>query len=250
MSDKIATIGNIVHHFAVTSKSFACSALDNIIAMSLYDPKPIEYVAGSNSRILVFIHGLHGHPINHRRIVDKLNASETTKDYVKVCVDLRAVTSDIEWECAELQKQIECFRDCEIILIGFSKGGLIAMYYATHVVDERIKGIITVSSPLNGTETANLIPAYFTINRELSSGSALTEKIKKLWLAKKHLIPLYHIVPTWDHLIMPTSVAKYDFTAPDKIYHYTGLQGHIGIQDEPVIADVIKKWIEEIYQSS
>ena len=58
-------------------------------------------------------------------------------------------------------------------------------------------------------------------------------------------VPVYHIVPKWDHLIIPTTSARYDDTPESHIYYYNGSDyGHCGIAYNDEVALIICEWCQ------
>jgi len=126
------------------------------------------------------------------------------------------------------------YHDCEIILIGLSKGGVVVARYVTTICDKRIKKVITISSPLHGTIMTELLPKDSLIHRDIGY---LSELVRNTAAAITQCsVPIYHIVPRWDHIIIRS-------TDSDNIYHYTGFYSHMGITHSHEIAHVIIKWL-------
>ncbi len=91
-----------------------------------------------------------------------------------------------------------------LILIGYSMGGLVASYYAAELAPKgKVKKIIAISSPFQGTSVARI--ALGKNGLEMRRGSHflqnLTEEIDHL------TIPLYTIASKTDEIIVPYTSA-------------------------------------------
>jgi len=151
------------------------------------------------------------------------------------------ISTSINVDVETLHHELERFIDCDITLIGMSKGGLPVVQYAKSMKFPNIKRAITISSPLRGTRLSNFLSKNYIIRKELEYESETTMNIAR----QKTLVPIYHIVPRWDHIIIPTKSAYYDNTPESNIYHYNGNYGHTGIIYAPEVIDVICKWITQ-----
>lgn len=157
----------------------------------------------------------------------------------------------ISQDVDKLKKSLELYPECNIILIGLSKGGLVVTRYVTTMSDERIRRVITISSPLMGLQPGLLIGVIGTkitkllskdsiTHKELGYGSELTRDIAK---EISGIVPINHVVPKWDHLIIPTSAAYYPTTNVRNIYYYKGMYSHTGITYSKDVAIAIATWI-------
>jgi hypothetical protein len=95
-----------------------------------------------------------------------------------------------------------------------------------------------------GTDLTSLLDEKSITHQELGSLSPLTQTIYHS--IENIQIPIYHIVPTWDHLIVPTSSAKYPSTPKNNIFYYEGYYNHIVITYDNEIAKAISKWIPDL----
>ena len=122
-----------------------------------------------------------------------------------------------------------------IILIGVSKGGCTAVQYGLKY-PAKIKRIITISSPLNGTKVANYHLLCDVTRKELGYNSTLAFNYQQLTYSPD----IYSIVPTYDHIIIPASAAAYP---QSKQYIYKGFYSHVGILYAPEVLHQIIEWI-------
>jgi pimeloyl-ACP methyl ester carboxylesterase len=148
--------------------------------------------------------------------------------------------TSIDTDVIRLEEELKMYPMCEIILIGLSKGGVVGARYAMTVQDERIKKVITISSPLRGTWITKVLSKNSVIHKELGYGSELVRNMNNV---EKFPVSIYHIVPRWDHLIIPTRSAAYSSTDPNNIYYYTGFYNHMGITHSVDVANAITKWL-------
>lgn len=127
-----------------------------------------------------------------------------------------------------LVEELKIYENCKIILVALSKGGNVIMRYITRIKDPRIQKGITISSPVRGTEIASLFPPTSPVYKSLSYKNDLVREVKEK--LKLNNIPIYHIVPKWDFLLIPNKVSYYKTTPEERIYRYNGWwYGHPGI---------------------
>jgi len=149
--------------------------------------------------------------------------------------------TSLDEDIKKLRTALGGYPDTKIIIVGLSKGGLVALKYITSFDDPRIKKIITISSPLQGTQIASIFPHHSLIYKELSFNNGLITEL----LSKPIKIPLYHIVPQWDHIIIPGTAARHPRTPDENVYIYKGYNGHIGITHSLEVAAVINQWLSK-----
>lgn len=191
-------------------------------------------------KIVVFVHGRGGHYTNFNTLIQNLKNKPELEDYYLTAVDLgynrhTPLDKDVE----KLTEFLTAFKECSITLVGMSKGGLTVMKYTTSINDSRIIKIITISAPLQGTIVTNLLSPDSISHQELGYNSKIVNEISEI----KIDIPIYHIIPRWDHLIIPTKSAQYNNTPGTQIYHYNGYYSHIGIIYNKEISNIIGKWL-------
>lgn len=191
-------------------------------------------------KVVICIHGRGGHYTDLEPLIRNLKELIPEKGYRYRMVDLgNTRNTSIDTDVAVLKRELENYIGCEITFIGLSKGGLIAMRYITTIMDPRIKRAITISSPLRGTKAANLLSKESITNKELGYNSEITRDIAGTNIH----IPVYHVVPSWDYLIIPTESAAYTNTNNENIYHYRGLYSHSGIVHSKDMANAISCWL-------
>ena len=195
-------------------------------------------------KTLVLIHGHGGQPCDFDFIVRYLveNAKSTADTSYNIYVPYLGdnTTTSIEEDASTLRLRLQSqnIPMDNLILIGLSKGGLAASYFASHF-HPPLK-IITISSPMFGTQVADL-------HWDKNVGSVLGYMNSSL-VALSHMATsstFYHIVPRYDHIISPVDSCFYPSTPPSNIYHYDGLHSHIGITHSSDVCDKLSSWISE-----
>jgi pimeloyl-ACP methyl ester carboxylesterase len=184
--------------------------------------------------VVVCVHGRGGHATDFEYLINQLKSDKyhflafhlKNNSHTSVSDDVKLIKTYLIPLMSRINK---------IIFIGLSKGGLTSIKYAIEY-PEKIEKIITVSSPLNGTYVANNYPFCKNTRKELSYKSKFTEEIREL---SKHL-PIYSIVPKYDHMIIPTNSAHYPHC---KTYFYSGYYSHSGILYSSEVINQIKDWI-------
>lgn len=124
--------------------------------------------------------------------------------------------------------------------MGLSKGGLTAVQYAL-TYPQKIEKVITVSSPLNGTQVASYHPFCQVTRNELGYESSFIQELKAKF-GNNNKPAIYSIVPRWDHLIIPVESAKFPHS---EYYHYQGWYSHVGILYAPEVITIITKWLQD-----
>lgn len=149
--------------------------------------------------------------------------------------------SSIDEDTDALEGELSIYHNCNIILVGASKGGLVSMRYASKYNDYRIKKVITISAPLNGTGVVEVLSEHSPLYVNLKYNSDVIQEIEKDRQGMN--AEVYHVVPTYDNLIIPVSSARYFDTPKSHIYTYTGTwYGHLGILHNFAVAKSIIKW--------
>ena len=246
------TIKIAIYHCGITAPSLLYHGLP----LKFIRPKYISNTPLVNKNVIVFVHGRNGWHSDFDALIVNLklllpnNLSENNiliseKKYALRSINLGETGyTSIEEDAKRLKTELKIYENCKIVLIGLSKGGLTIMKYATKYNDARLIKLITISSPLKGTQIVSLLFSQkSSVFESLSFNNSIVNQIIK---DKQNLnVPIYHIVPTFDHLIIPTSSAKYDDTPDENIYYYDGYYySHAGICFNIDVAKSIIKWIQ------
>ncbi len=258
------TLKSMIVHFVMTMPSLIIHTLQN--KYYYYTLEKSDNVPLNNHNVIVFVHGRNGCFTDFKSLIDNINRigdqlsrielenhGFSEKEIVVRLPDqllyvLRSITlgqtgyTSLDSDVESLTKEISGYTNCSIRLVGLSKGGLIIMRYVTSQNDPRIKQVITISSPLKGTFSALLFPPSSIVAKTLGYQSEIIQQIEKD--RKKITVPIYHIVPKWDHLIIPNIAAQYDDTPESQIYLDNGnWYGHNGITYNMDVAKSLIKWI-------
>ena len=191
-------------------------------------------------KTVVFIHGKGGNPCNFDFIVE--NFIKKYKDKYNIFVPYLGDNNNtsIEDDANKLLNRLYA-RDISLnnlILVGLSKGGLIAAYFATNF--NSVEKIITISSPMMGTKMADL---HWDKNVRNALGYMNSAAVELSQTA--NINRFYHIVPKYDHVINPIESTYYSSTSNNNIYYYEGLHSHIGVTHSSDICNKILSWIDE-----
>lgn len=188
------------------------------------------------NKLILFIHGRGGSSSCFKKMADEINKNGEFKDWNMIA---------IQYEKNSLKDQEKYVGDWieksgydEIIVIGLSKGGLLAVNLSLKF--ESIKKIITISSPLYGTFTAN----YFLSKKnkeykDLSYSSELHKELEHDFSEKN--IEMFHIIPKKDFFIYPSSSSFYRKTPPNNIFETDC--DHIGLPFNDIVCKKVKSWI-------
>jgi pimeloyl-ACP methyl ester carboxylesterase len=263
----LSTIGTAISHLTVTSPSLIYHGLSSIY--NRYKNNGYINTSLENKNVIIFVHGRNGHYSNFDPLINNilanpnvsvLNENELTENafqlneivirlnnkiYVLRYADLGATGYTTPEEDTEtLKNELASYKDCSIILIGLSKGGPVIAGYAVLKGDKKVDKVMTISSPLLGTEIASLFPNSSPVNEGLSYRNEYCMKVCDGVEASD--VKFYHIVPSWDHLIIPISSAYYSTTPKSHMYFYEGFAySHVGITYSQEVANKICEWIAD-----
>lgn len=138
----------------------------------------------------------------------------------------------------EKKKEIasETQRD-DLILIGHSMGGLIAAFYALRLdAKKNISKVITIGSPLKGTQVAKIGIGKCVL--EMVPGSSFIKELAEEILKEKR-VQFFHIGSKNDQLIIPYTSA-FVLEDPSRTLLLEGV-GHIGLLFSTKVAEKIAK---------
>lgn len=239
-------------HFAVTLPSFLWYLPHTIynryvraedLPIVFYsDPSRYQDDPNDGNHMVVMVHGRNGRSSDFDPLIRNLQYICVTNPIIAVNLGPTGSTS----VCDDSQVLYNLLRDYQhrkIILIGLSKGGLIIGDFLTQKNITNVVALITISSPLSGTQIVNILPENHITRQELGYNSIFTKKLQSSLLSNS--VPVFHVVPTWDHLIIPTSSAFID-KENHKHKVYAGLNGHCDISRAIEVAQFIKEWISNL----
>lgn len=111
-----------------------------------------------------------------------------------------------------------------------------------NMVHFKVKQLITIASPLKGTDVAFYAPCA-TTRKELSSNNAMVVDMATSLKKYSDTLTIHHIVNKFDHLIIPNDHAMYNFTSKSNIYNHDTYTSHGVIQYDPKVMHQISQWI-------
>jgi hypothetical protein len=251
----------ILRNFIVTLPSIIYHGTLSLVSKFRHDSKKdIIFNTVDSNNLILLVHGYHGHPCNFTPLINNLCIDSNIKDnWNIIAVNLNQFEkyedNTVQNEASYILQYIQNCNFENIILIGLSKGGLVcATAYAMNSM--KIKKVITICSPLKGTRSCDLyLPKILDIiNGNLDSvrndlgfcSSTSSNTLNLLADTEVNYKNIFHIVPTYDHMIYPSTAALYPFVPNDNVFIYTGtMYSHIGVPFNKEIANVIIKWINQ-----
>jgi len=216
---------------------------NNYISYST-DPITTHQKSDDNS-VVVFVHGRNGHDSSFYDTIKGLKKLGVNKTLITVYLGPTGKTSVVE-DTNTLYNLIKQIGAKKVILVGLSKGGLTVSNYVATYGTANVSAVITISSPLGGTLTASYlmkpiewICGQHIARTELGYQSDFTIDLEERLPAD---IPFFHVVPTWDHLVIPVSSAS--IKGPNHISRVFDEKyySHLNIQSSPRVL----KWIAEL----
>lgn len=182
------------------------------------------------NKVIICIHGVGGHVSNF---------SELELDDPMLYVNLGDnYNNTVEQDLDITMKFLKNTEAKEIILIGMSRGGLVAAEASLR--DLRIKKVITIASPLRGTCAVNYLRPILKKNlHEMELNSDMCKRLE----SKIDKSKFYHVVNKYDFFVYPPENSHYD-VPDDHIHVYSGKLSHIGLLYDQGIKDKIVEWIK------
>ncbi|KPH97741.1 hypothetical protein OK074_6426, partial [Actinobacteria bacterium OK074] len=167
-----------------------------------------------------------------RRHIESLNYSPLT-------CDIRTAAELLGRHVEEICERTGSDR---VDIVGHSLGGLIARYYAQRLGgDRRVRTVVTLGTPHEGTRVAPLADAH-PIVRQMRPGSTVIEELR---------LPApgcrTHFVSFWsdlDHLMVPLETARLDH--PDLTAQNVQVSGvgHLALPVHPTVAAAIRQTLD------
>ena len=237
-------VGTILYHLSVSLRSLTYHTICHQRAKRHANTLCVSYTEGQ--KVVLFVHGRNGSPTDFLPLIANIRHQnlfgDSKQEHCLHTVDLGDTghTTTLDEDAEKLNLHIRYFyKNRSINLVGLSKGGLVVLCYAPPHSEaddnnNRINQLITISAPVQGIYSASLFPPSSSVFFNLSYKNALVQKIEERC---KTFNNIYHIVPTWDSLIVPTSLNTMFFN------YYGYSYGHTGIAFNPQVAEVIAKWI-------
>ena len=198
-----------------------------------YTAKSRIQVSSQEKTLIVLIHGRNGHSTNFNPLIGALKTGSRILPIELGSNSTLSVYDEVELVKEQLEPYINSVE--HIILIGLSKGGVTAVLFQS-MYPNKIFKVITISSPLKGTKVANYHPTCLKTRSELGYKSNLAKHIK----STANVSILFSIVPTYDHIIIPTSSTSLKGSTS---HVYRGLYSHAGILHSPRVLNKVLEWV-------
>lgn len=152
----------------------------------------------------------------------------------------------IKTNAKQVQKVVERIQretgSKDLILIGHSKGGLVAAYYATILASQsqaNIEKVITIGSPFRGSPMAHL--GIGRDAEEMRAGSDLLQELQQRVQTSTRPI-FFHIGSTMD-IIAPARSALLGNDSENELC--VDYLGHGGLLFDRMVADKVIEWIKK-----
>ncbi len=130
----------------------------------------------------------------------------------------------------------------DLALIGYSMGGLVSVWYATHVAPKgKVTDIITIGSPFGGTPVARI--GIGQNAREMERDSSFLKLIQKE-IADNGQIRFYHIASRSDELVYPGASTAIIGSDPNRQFVIEDV-GHAGLIYSRRVSEQIRHWLKE-----
>src|SRR5437868_3172429 len=209
------------NNFIETSYNIVENA-NKIIFNKLHKNKEILNYTNHSTTLIIYIHGKGGSPQESQLLYNHL-----PKNINFYAPFLNTANTSIEDDSTFLFNKINdkfnILYLTNIILIGYSKGGTIALYFANQYHNKcNISKIITISSPLNGTKLSSFSDQT-NIKNELKYDNELLQNL--IYLSKNNHLKIYNIVLIKDFVVLPITsqyltYAKDVYFINDNVSHY------------------------------
>lgn len=193
---------------------------------------PSEWSQGTQGQVL-FIQGFNG---NIHSFFTLAQLANQLGYQIHFCQKLGRNTMPISQAADIVKRFILTHSSNKLVIIGHSKGGLIArMLTIDPDLINKIKCIITIASPHNGTMMGWLVPSGW----ELTKTNGI---IKQLADEDNHKVPIYNLYPKLDNMVIPNQ----NLYLKGAINHQIEVVGHTQIlestQTQTVIDEILSKY--------
>ena len=198
---------------------------------------------------IAVIHGLCGLKSNWNYMLNRLEERGAGRlgNFHPIALNLRnhSIDADAEIAMKELLILSKAAGDKGLHLIGHSRGGLVALVCARKLWHDhgiKVRGVVTIASPLRGSPWASFGAKYLHFLRlvplrDLALESRVLEEVAAF--SSNGPLSILHLVAERD-LLVPPECAQLQGNAVTSI-----ATGHLGILTEPVAVDTLYKWLTE-----
>lgn len=159
-------------------------------------------------------------------------------------INLLPNTKSIAQHAVDVEKKIQKIKNItgvdKIILIGHSRGGLVASYYTEHLAPaETVMSVVSIGTPFSGTKLS-----AFGLSenvKEMTPNAPILAQLKENIQHSK--VPYYQIASKLDNMIIPWhSACPWQFRTSQNtlVLEHTG---HLGLLLSPRVISQVVEWI-------
>ena len=194
------------YRFSWTSlRSEACMAL--ALSWQQAFPKKQITCASSHKTAILLVHGYGCNSGFWWWLLPRLQAAGHPVD----AVSLEPLFGDIDGYAEQISRAVNCLQALTgqpVLLVGHSMGGLACLAYLRRYGEDHIGKLITLGSPLRGTETAQLLPGGLSRNvDQMRCGSPWLKELWQFFDEWPLQIPLVCFYSQEDPMILPVDCA-------------------------------------------
>lgn len=229
---------------SIAYEILSCIALAILFPLNLerYDPKEKSQIKEGEIPVL-FIHGFLGSSNNWVYLKRRLQEKERTNLFtINLGNPLLSITDYAE----KVRKKVEEIKTLtgsdELIIVAHSMGGLVAreFTYNHNTQNINVRKIITLGTPLAGTNVAYLASWISKCAKEMTPHSSLITRLKKQ--ANEHTsAKQYHVGTKVDLIILPRESATDKANEQDTETITLDVTPHAGYLFSDTAADIVAK---------
>lgn len=196
---------------------------------------PKEWSRGDKGNVIL----IPGFADNHYYLTYIGNELNHLGFKIHVLSNFNTTRYTIDRLAARLAKYIKTNDLDDVILIGHSKGGLVAKYAADHYpsIDEHIRYIFTIATPYRGVYWGKF--KWIPYAWEFNPLNPVLEQINKETEISSRLINIYSRI---DNVIIPNSSLYYEYARANIKVNFIG---HTGILNNPEVVLQITSHLDQ-----
>ena len=217
--------------------TFEPLALLGIAALRLIPTRQI--VSGASQPILL-VHGYMNHSSIWTLQKKRLEALGFGPIYtINLGHPFRSISHYAEKVKAKAEAIAQATGRSDLILIGFSMGGLVSAHYATQLAPPNtVTDIITIGAPFAGTPVARMGPGPNA--REMEPHSEFLQKLQ-LAMEQNKQIRFFHIATQSDQIVIPGHSAA----IPDHQHLILEDIGHASMLYSRRVTEQVHQWLKQ-----